>query len=137
MLPADEHASVPPDRIIAMLSSTRFSIDSYSNFADIYPSQAYVKPEGGGAMLVNVDQQTSARAGLARLRSSFSVAVLGISGRRFAPLARLRWRILAVDRLSGLSVNWRFALGRESSVSHVPACCGPTVPAFARCLLRS
>lgn len=71
VLPAQEHASLPPDRIIAMQSSTRFSIDSYNNFADIYLSQAYVKPEGGGALLVNVDQQTSARAGLARFALRF------------------------------------------------------------------
>ncbi len=69
--PSAEHASLPPERIIAMHTSTRLSIDSYNNFADIYLSQAYVKPQGGGALLVNVDQQEAPRAGLLRFAMRF------------------------------------------------------------------
>lgn len=66
-----EQSSLPPERILAMQTSTRLSLDSHNSFADAYLSQAYVKPQGGGAVLVNVDQQRGTRPGLLQFAVRF------------------------------------------------------------------
>ncbi|MEM1078120.1 MAG: hypothetical protein AAGI09_06285 [Pseudomonadota bacterium] len=63
--------SLSPDRILAIDLSTRLCVDSHNGFADIYLSNAYVRPVGGGSIVVNVDQQTSARFGLFQFATRF------------------------------------------------------------------
>jgi uncharacterized protein (AIM24 family) len=63
--------SLPPERLVAMHVDTRLHVDSELGFADIYLSTAYIRPAGGGRVIVDVDCQQGATVGLIRFFKNF------------------------------------------------------------------
>ncbi|MBL4752541.1 MAG: hypothetical protein JKY52_02920, partial [Flavobacteriales bacterium] len=56
--------SLPPERLIAMHKNTRLHIDSELDIVNIYLSTAYIRPAGGGKIIVDVDNQRGSQSGL-------------------------------------------------------------------------
>lgn len=56
--------SLPPERLIAMQTNTRLHIDSELDIINIYLSTAYVRPAGGGQVMIDVDSQRGNKTGL-------------------------------------------------------------------------
>lgn len=67
--------SLPPERIIAAQMNTRFHIDSEVDLVNIYLSSAYVRPAGGGQVIVDVDSQRGTRTGLGSFIKRFILPV--------------------------------------------------------------
>jgi hypothetical protein len=67
--------SLPPERLIAMHKNTHLHIDSELDLINIYLSTAYVRPAGGGNMLVDVDSQRGAKSGLASFIKHFILPI--------------------------------------------------------------
>jgi uncharacterized protein (AIM24 family) len=63
--------SLPPERLIAMNKNTRLHIDSELDPINIYLSTAYIRPAGGGKVIVDVDSQRGSKAGLASFIKHF------------------------------------------------------------------
>jgi len=58
--------SLPPERLVAMHRETRLSLDSELGIVDVYLSTAYVRPQSGGQVIVDVDSQRGSASGLGR-----------------------------------------------------------------------
>lgn len=67
--------SFPPERLIAMHKNTRLHIDSELDPLNVYLSTAYIRPAGGGKMIVDVDSQRGAKTGLASFIKHFLLPV--------------------------------------------------------------
>lgn len=67
----DKTGSFPPERLIAMHKNTRLHIDSELDPLNVYLSTAYIRPAGGGKMIVDVDSQRGAKTGLASFIKHF------------------------------------------------------------------
>ncbi|WP_425405568.1 hypothetical protein [Hwanghaeella sp.] len=59
-------SSMPPERLVAWQQNTRFHADSNLGLMDIYFSTAYLKKEGPGQLIMDVDRQKSRGTGLSR-----------------------------------------------------------------------
>ena len=58
--------SLPPERMVAMPRDTRMYVESELGPVDVYLSSAYIRPEMGGQMIIDVDSQSGAGMGLGR-----------------------------------------------------------------------
>ncbi len=67
--------SLPPERIIATQKNTRFHIDSEIDPVNIYLSSAYVRPAGGGQVIVDVDSQRGTKTGLGSFIKRFILPI--------------------------------------------------------------
>ncbi len=67
--------SVPPERIIATHKDTCFHIDSELDPVNVYLSSAYVRPAGGGQVIVDVDSQRGNKTGLGSFVKRFILPV--------------------------------------------------------------
>lgn len=67
--------SLPPERIIASHLNTRFHVDSELDFVNVYLSTAYVRPAGGGQVIVDVDSQRGNKTGLGSFFKRFILPV--------------------------------------------------------------
>ena len=67
--------SLPPERLIAMQTNTRLHIDSELDFVNIYLSSAYVRPAGGGQVIVDVDSQRGTKTGLGSFLKRFILPI--------------------------------------------------------------
>lgn len=67
--------SLPPERLIAMQTNTRLHIDSELDIVNIYLSTAYVRPAGGGQVIVDVDSQRGTKTGLVSFLKRFILPV--------------------------------------------------------------
>lgn len=67
--------SLPPERLIAMQTNTRLHIDSELDIVNIYLSNAYVRPAGGGQVIVDVDSQRGNKSGLLSFLKRFILPV--------------------------------------------------------------
>jgi hypothetical protein len=67
--------SLPPERLIAMHKQTRLHIDSELDPLNIYLSTAYIRPAGGGKIIVDVDSQRGSTSGLASFIKHFILPI--------------------------------------------------------------
>ncbi len=67
--------SLPPERLIAMQTNTRLHIDSELDMVNIYLSTAYVRPAGGGQVIVDVDSQRGTKTGLGSFIKRFILPI--------------------------------------------------------------
>ncbi|MEE9330823.1 MAG: hypothetical protein V3U89_01205 [Methylophilaceae bacterium] len=67
--------SLPPERLIAMQTNTRLHIDSELDIVNIYLSTAYVRPAGGGQVIVDVDSQRGTKTGLGSFLKRFILPI--------------------------------------------------------------
>ncbi|MFW5432534.1 MAG: hypothetical protein ACKE5M_03395 [Methylophilaceae bacterium] len=72
---AGNGGSLPPERLVAMQASTRLHIDSELDIVNIYLSTAYVRPAGGGQVIVDVDSQRGTKTGLVSFLKRFILPV--------------------------------------------------------------
>ena len=63
--------SIPPRQLAAFAKTACFHVDSSLRMADIYFSSAYVRPLGGGMVIIDVDRQEGAGTGLGRFVRHF------------------------------------------------------------------
>jgi uncharacterized protein (AIM24 family) len=63
--------SMSPERLVAMHAGTQLHVESELGLVDIYLSTAYVRPAGGGQVIVDVDRQQGSALGLARFLRNF------------------------------------------------------------------
>ena len=63
--------SFPPDRLVAMHMDARLYVESELRPVDVYFSDAYVRPQGTGRVIVDVDKRQGSMSGLARFFSHF------------------------------------------------------------------
>jgi uncharacterized protein (AIM24 family) len=63
--------SLPPECLVAMHAGTQLRVDSELGLVDIYLSTAYLRPAGGGQVIVDVDRQQGSALGLARFVRNF------------------------------------------------------------------
>ena len=71
----DNSGSLPPERLIAMQTNTRLHIDSELDIVNIYLSTAYVRPAGGGQVIVDVDSQRGTKTGLGSFLKRFILPI--------------------------------------------------------------
>ncbi|WP_425405567.1 hypothetical protein [Hwanghaeella sp.] len=67
----ETEVSMPPERLIAWQRDVRFHVDSSLALPDIYLSTAYVRKEGPGNLVMDVDRQTGKGTGLSRFITHF------------------------------------------------------------------
>lgn len=67
--------SMPPERIIATQLNTRFHVDSELDLVNVYLSTAYVRPAGGGKVIVDVDSQRGTKTGLGSFIKRFLLPI--------------------------------------------------------------
>lgn len=72
---ANNAGSLPPERLIAMQTNTRFHVDSELDIVNIYLSNAYVRPAGNGQVIVDVDSQRGNKTGLVSFLKRFILPV--------------------------------------------------------------
>lgn len=75
IISSDGVGSLPPERLIAMHKNTRLHIDSELDPLNIYLSTAYIRPAGGGNIIVDVDSQHGSKSGLASFIKHFILPV--------------------------------------------------------------
>jgi len=63
--------SLPPDRLVAMHRDARLYVESELGPVDVYLSDVYVRPQGLGQVIIDVDKQEGAFSGLARFFAHF------------------------------------------------------------------
>lgn len=63
--------SLPPERLVAMPMETRLYAESEMGPLDVYLSTAYIRPEAGGQLIVDVDSQRGSGVGLGRFFRHF------------------------------------------------------------------
>ncbi len=63
--------SLPPERLVAMPKDMRLYAESEMGPLDVYLSTAYVRPEAGGQLIVDVDSQRGSGVGLGRFFTHF------------------------------------------------------------------
>ena len=63
--------SLPPERMVAMPRDTRLYAESELGPLDVYLSTAYIRPESGVQLIVNVDSQRGSGVGLGRFLTHF------------------------------------------------------------------
>lgn len=67
----ETEVSMPPERLIAWQSDVRFHVDSSLAMPDIYLSTAYVRKDGPGTLVMDVDRQSIKGTGLSRFIMHF------------------------------------------------------------------
>ena len=63
--------SLPPERLVAMPKDMRLYAESELGPMDVYLSTAYMRPESGGQLIVDVDSQRGSGVGLGRFLTHF------------------------------------------------------------------
>ena len=63
--------SLPPERLVAMPKDMRLYAESEMGPLDVYLSTAYIRPESGGQLIVDVDSQRGSGVGLGRFLTHF------------------------------------------------------------------
>ncbi len=70
-----QEGTLPPERIIATQLNTRFHVDSELDLVNVYLSTAYVRPAGGGQVIVDVDSQRGTKTGLGSFIKRFLLPI--------------------------------------------------------------
>jgi len=67
--------SLPPERLVAMQTNTRLQVDSELDIVNIYLSTAYIRPAGGGHVIVDIDSQRGTKTGLISFLKRFILPI--------------------------------------------------------------
>jgi len=67
----ETEVSMPPERLVAWQRDVRFHVDSSLALPDIYLSTAYIRKEGAGTLVMDVDKQSGKGTGLSRFITHF------------------------------------------------------------------
>ena len=67
----ETEVSMPPERLVAWQRDVRFHVDSSLALPDIYLSTAYIRKEGPGILIMDVDKQSRRGTGLSRFITHF------------------------------------------------------------------
>lgn len=67
----ETEVSMPPERLVAWQRDVRFHVDSSLALPDIYLSTAYIRKEGPGILVMDVDKQSRRGTGLSRFITHF------------------------------------------------------------------